>query len=104
MKAGELLVKLDGALDWGTVPEIRKKLLKVSRRKGIKILVADFSRVSDMDTAGVAMLLEVMRALSRKDGQLQLAGLSENIQQIIRLARLDQVFQIRDDSDGKSVQ
>ncbi len=94
---GKPVVELEGVLDRDTVPEIRKALLKAARRRQVKDLTVDLSRVSRMDTSGIAVLVEVLRIISAKDGKLHLANLSETANRMIHLAALERAF---DQSEG----
>jgi len=94
---GRLLIQLDGPLDMKTVPEIRRTLLGAAKRREVKEIQVDFSRVTILDTSGVAMLVEIWRGLARKDGLLRLNGLSESARRLVQMARLDRVFAIVDD-------
>jgi anti-sigma B factor antagonist len=94
---GLLSLELEGPVDLRTVPGLRKRLLGTVRKRTIKGVLIDLSRVSSLDTSGVAMLVEIWRALGGSDGVIRLTGLSDNARRLIHLARLDQVFVIRDD-------
>jgi anti-anti-sigma factor len=83
-----------------TVPEIRRTLLGAAKRREVKEIQVDFSRVTILDTSGVAMLVEIWRGLAQKDGLLRLNGLSKNARRLIQMARFDQVFAIGDDPEG----
>jgi anti-sigma B factor antagonist len=87
-------IKLEGPFDRRTSPEIRKKLLRVIRQESPHEVEIDLSGVSSMDTAGVAVLVEVLKSVSETGGELRLTGLNKNAARIIHLARLDQVFKI----------
>jgi anti-anti-sigma factor len=89
---GELLVSLEGALDRETAPDLRKRLLHLARREGLKRLALDFSRVDRMDTAAVAVMVEVLQTVSRAGSILCVEGLSEDARRLFRLARLDETF------------
>jgi anti-anti-sigma factor len=88
----EAVVQLEGAFDFNTAADIRKELIKIAKIKGLKTLEIDFSLTSKLDTAGIAVLVEVFRLLRRKGGEFNLVGLNENARQMIRLARLGEVF------------
>ena len=85
-------VELDGILNRDTVPEVRRALLRLAGRRGLKELEIDLTNVRAMDTAGVAVLVEVYRLIEHRDGILRLTHADENIRRIIRLACLDEVF------------
>lgn len=85
-------VHLEGPLDRQTVPKIRKELINSANKSGVRKMEIDLSQVSSMDTAGIAMMVEVLRALARRNAKLRLTGLNENAIKMIRLSRLDKVF------------
>ena len=92
------VVNLEGPLDRDTVPKIRKNLLGMVRRKKKKIkeLIVDFSRVPEMDTAGVALLVELLRTLSNQQSNLRLTHLNEKNKKVIHLTRLAEVFEVEE--------
>ena len=94
-------VQLEGPVDMMTVPAIRKTLLGPTGKKEIKEIHVDFSRVTVLDTSGLAMLVEVWKGLAREGGVLRLTGLSEQAGRLIQLARLDHVFEIGNDPKGR---
>lgn len=100
-REGILSVQLEGPVDMMTVPAIRKTLLGPTRKKEIKEIHVDFSRVTVLDTSGLAMLVEVLKGLAREGGVLRLTGLSEQARRLIQLARLDHVFEMGNDPKGR---
>jgi len=48
--------------------------------------------VERMDTAGVAVMVEVLQAVSGRGSILCVDGLSEEARRLFRLARLDETF------------
>ncbi len=89
---GKPLVEVDGSLDRDSVLQIRKPLLKVARRKEVRELTIDLSKVSRMDTSGIAVLVEVLRVISAKGGKLHLANVSETASRMIHLAGMEKAF------------
>jgi len=101
-ESNKISVKLEGSLNRSTVPEIRKGLLKFARQGGIKVMAIDLSQVSNLDTAGIALMVEVLRVLSSNGGTLRLTGLNRNAVKMIRLSRLDSAFDIANSSGSGS--
>ncbi len=97
---GEARVILEGVLDRETVPDIRKKLLRIARREDLSRLAVDFSQIARLDTAGVAVMVEVLRAVSLKGSLLSVDGLSEEAKRLFRLARLEDTFRIGGEPHG----
>jgi anti-sigma B factor antagonist len=65
-----------------------------------KHLVVDLSRVTYMDSSGLAVLIEGMQKVQEYGGKFALAGVQESVTHILEIARLDQVFQIFPDVDS----
>lgn len=97
LQDGVLKLQMDGPVDMRTVPQIRKTILNLMLKKRVEEIHVDLSRVTVLDTSGIAMLVEIWRALSRRRAALRLTGLSEKARRLIQLARLEQVFDIGSD-------
>lgn len=90
IRNGHLVVKIDRDLNLWSVPEIRKRILKVARsRKNIHTLGIDLTDVKSLDTAGLALLVEIYRLLRRRGGRFYLVGFGNHIEKMIRLAGLE---------------
>ncbi|HWX54580.1 MAG TPA: STAS domain-containing protein [Verrucomicrobiae bacterium] len=57
-------------------------------------LVFDFSRVREVDSAGVEMLLRCMEQVTRQDGDLKLAAVPAEVAIILELTCIDRLFEI----------
>jgi anti-sigma B factor antagonist len=84
---------LEGEIDLHVSPAISASLQTMVKKKP-KTLVVDLSRVSYIDSSGIAALIEAMQNVQEYGGKFALAGLQETVRPIFEIARLDQVFQI----------
>jgi anti-anti-sigma factor len=57
-------------------------------------IVLDCSNVRQIDSAGVDVLLRCMEEVMKQDGDLKLAAVSPEAAVILRLTRIDRVFEI----------
>lgn len=71
------VVKLEGDIDASTAPTVQDEVLPLAK-PGSKILL-DMTKVPYTSSAGLRLLLSLYRQVTAKDGQLVLAGLSEEI-------------------------
>ncbi|HSH38394.1 MAG TPA: STAS domain-containing protein [Chthoniobacterales bacterium] len=90
---------LEGEIDLHVSPGIASSLKSMIARKP-KQLVIDLSRVSYIDSSGLAVLIEGMQNVASYGGKFALAGLQEGVRPIFEIARLDQVFRIYPDVDS----
>ncbi len=87
------LIELQGEIDMYVAPNFRNKLL-LACNKEAKEVVVDFSRVTFMDSSGVATLIEGLK-WSKKEGKsfvLKNAGI--NVINSLSLTKLETVFTI----------
>jgi len=85
------VLPLEGEIDLHVSPRVAASLAEMIERKPQR-LVVDLSRVSYIDSSGLAVLIEGMQNVEEYGGKFILAGLQENVRPIFEIARLDQVF------------
>lgn len=72
--------------------------LEPALKKDRPCLVFDFSDVSHLDSAGIEMLLQCMEEAMKRNGDLKLAGVPPAIASLLKLTRVDCLFEIFDNS------
>lgn len=93
------VLPLEGEIDLHVSPQISASLSAIVKRKPAKVVV-DLSKVTYIDSSGLAVLIEAMQNVSGYGGKFALAGLQETVRPIFEIARLDQVFRIFPDPDA----
>jgi anti-sigma B factor antagonist len=93
------VLPLEGEIDLHVSPRIASSLATMTEKKP-KTLVVDLSKVTYIDSSGLAVLIEGMQNVEAYGGKFALAGLQEAVRPIFEIARLDQVFRIFPDADG----
>jgi anti-sigma B factor antagonist len=91
------ILPLEGEIDLHVSPQIGASLATLIAKKPSQ-LVVDLSKVSYIDSSGIAILIEAMQNVSRYGGKFALSGLQENVRPIFEIARLDQIFRIFPDT------
>src|SRR4051794_3422798 len=92
------VLSLEGEIDLHVSPRIASSLGAMLEQKP-KQIVVDLSKVTYIDSSGLAVLIEAMQNMEAYGGHFALAGLQENVRPIFEIARLDQVFDIYADVD-----
>ena len=91
-KGDATIVALVGDVDLASSPIAREVLLKcVASRRSV---VVDLSRVTYIDSSGVASLVESFQRARKAGSRFALAAASEATLRVLKLARLDKVFQL----------
>lgn len=91
------VVPLEGEIDLHVSPQIGARLAALIKQKPAK-LVVDLSKVTYIDSSGLAVLIEAMQNAGAYGGSFALTGLQDGVRPIFEIARLDQVFRIFPDN------
>lgn len=92
--SGETVIRVSGEVDLYSSPELRKKILKNIPSSG-RVLAVDLSGVTYIDSSGVATLVEGLRSAREQGAGFVLVSPSSAVRQVLELARLDSVFEVR---------
>jgi anti-sigma B factor antagonist len=92
---GKLVIALEGEIDLEHASTVRRALLD-SLKQGKGILV-DLSKVSYIDSSGIASLVEGLQVARKQKLDLALVSVSQKVRRVLELARLDKVFAIHAD-------
>lgn len=93
-KQGAYVVVFSGEIDLESSPAARETLLECFKNTGS--VIVDLSKVSYIDSSGVASLVEALQAAKKNGSQFALAAVSEPTRRVLELARLDKVFMLYD--------
>ena len=87
------VLPLEGEIDLHVSPRIATSLAAIVKEKPKK-LVVDMSKVTYIDSSGLAILIEGMQNVEAYGGRFALACLQDVVRPIFEIARLDQVFRV----------
>lgn len=61
-----------------------------------EVCILDFQDVTFVDSSGIAVVINALRAMARIDGKLQLTGLSEQPMKVFRASGIDRLVEIKE--------
>ncbi len=96
-KDGIALIFVEGEIDMFTSPNLRDTLLPYFKPSTPGIVV-DLSKVSFMDSSGIATLVEGLQWSKKENRKFILAGLGKTVFNALSLTKLDNVFSIEPDT------
>jgi anti-sigma B factor antagonist len=85
------VLPLYGEIDLNVSPEIAETFEKLVRSRPPRVVV-DLTRVTYIDSSGLAVLIVGMQQVKEYGGKFALAGLQSDVRSILETARLDQIF------------
>jgi anti-anti-sigma factor len=89
----QLTVAIAGRATVDTSPDLRSLLLELLRRVTTPVVVIELSALSYLDMAGIATLLEALKAARECSVKLRLTGISGQVRTLAEIAQLDTIFQ-----------
>src|SRR6185503_11691034 len=93
------VLPLEGDIDLHVSPAVRDALNAMIKKKPKRIVI-DLSRVTYIDSAGIAVLILAMQEVEAYGGKFFLSGLQETLRLIFETSRLERVFRIFPDVDA----
>jgi anti-anti-sigma factor len=92
-KSGTTVIQIAGSLDALTSDEAQTFFDKqISSTQ--KSLVIDLSQVDYLSSAGLRVLISALKNARQRGGDLYLAGLQDNVRQVLNLAGFTSIFKI----------
>jgi anti-sigma B factor antagonist len=96
-QAGEVtVVDVTGDITLYHSPDLRKTLLDLIKTQKIAYVIVNLTNVKYIDSAGVASLIEGLKAARDTKSRFSLYGLSRVAREVLELTRLLKVFEVYD--------
>ena len=90
-----LIIDLRGQVDLFSSPKMRSAILEAISNKQVSRVAINLTEVSYIDSSGVASLVEGLQMARSKSCRLVLFGMQQGAREVLELARLDKIFDIR---------
>ena len=92
-KSGLAVCHIDGEVDINSSPDIKKSFDKLLVKKTPKIVI-NLSKVSYVDSSGLATLVEILKNMRSYGGRMRLTNLSSKVKSLFEITKLDKLFEI----------
>ncbi len=84
---------IDGEVDINSSPDIKKAFDKLISKKPPKIVI-NLSKVTYVDSSGLATLVEILKNMRSYGGRMRLVNLSSKIKSLFEITKLEKLFEI----------
>ena len=92
----KLTVALTGEIDHHCAKEYIKSISAKIEAYIPEVCVLDFQDVAFIDSSGIAVVINALRAMTRIEGTLILAGIAEQPMRVFRASGIDKLVQIKE--------
>ena len=96
LQDGNLTVALTGEIDHHCAKSYIEAIDAKIEAYTPAICVLDFSDVTFIDSSGVAVVINALRAMKRIDGRLLLTGIGRQPMKVFRAAGVDKLIEIKE--------
>jgi len=93
-----IIVLIKGELDAVTGPELTNYFKEQMEEK--KNLIADFSKVEYISSAGLRVLLATVKDTRRQGGDLRLANVQENVNKVLKISGFVSILKVYPDTES----
>lgn len=94
-----LVVRVQGEINLHNSPSLRNDLLRLVEEAQPATGVVNLAQVPYMDSSAIAVLVEFLKAIRATGGTVYLTNLQKRVGGLIHIARLDAIFQIREEEE-----
>ncbi len=95
-KNGLMICYIDGEIDINTSVDIKKYFSELLVKKTPKLII-NLSKVSYVDSSGLATLVEILKNMKAYGGRMKLTNLSPKIKSLFEITKLEKLFDILSD-------
>ena len=96
LQDGKLTVVLTGEIDHHCAKNYMNAITAKIEAYVPRMCILDFQDVTFMDSSGIAVVINAMRCMTRIDGKLVLAGLSDQPMKVFRASGIDKLVEIKE--------
>ena len=81
-------------MSWAVIKDVQPQLYKLIDADNVTKIIFDLSKVRDISSQFIGVIIAVHTKASRKRGKLVLVGLNANISELMHITSLDKVIAI----------
>ena len=96
LQDGRLTIALYGEIDHHRAKDCIRSIQAKLEVYTPNECILDFRDVTFMDSSGIAVVINAMRAMTRMEGTLKLSGIREQPMKVFRASGIDKLVQIKE--------
>ena len=96
LQDGQLTIVLTGEIDHHTAKNFIRNIEAKIEAYVPTVCILDFTDVSFMDSSGIAVVINAMRAVSRQNGRLLVSGLQTQPRKVFHASGIHKIVEIKE--------
>jgi anti-sigma B factor antagonist len=95
-EGGVTVIRCEGRITLGLATNTLRQLMREALEGGAKKVLVDFGGTTQLDSTGIGELVGALSLANEKGASLKLAQMPPKIRELLRITRLDTVFDVRE--------
>ena len=96
LEDGQLTIALTGEIDHHTAKNYIHTIDSKLEAYKPRVCVLDFRDVTFMDSSGIAVVINALRAMAQIEGKLMITGICEQPMRVFRASGIDKLVEIKE--------
>ncbi|MCK5570312.1 MAG: STAS domain-containing protein [Spirochaetes bacterium] len=96
------IISVNGSINFEAANELHSVFEKVLS-EGEKFVRLNLKKVPVSNSSGISAILVLYRNLKKRDGMLEIKGISKNLAEMFRLLKIDRIIKIEDEESAENV-
>ena len=96
LENNRLTIALTGEIDHHCAKEYIQSITAKLEAYTPQICILDFQEVTFMDSSGIAVVINALRAMAQMEGKLLLSGIRDQPMRVFRASGIDKLVEIRE--------
>ena len=96
LESGRLTVALTGEIDHHCAKHYIRAIAGKIEAYTPDVCILDFSEVTFVDSSGIAVVINALRAMAQIEGKLLLSGIASQPMKVFRASGIDKLVQIKE--------
>lgn len=90
------IIKFNKHSVFGTEGEVFQETVQKTLDRGVNLIVVDMSMVEYIASWGIGMLVHAFTTVTNRHAKFSLAGVNQNVLEILSKVRLNRIFEFRE--------
>lgn len=91
----EYFIQLKGEIDVYTAPELKKQLLPLTEKEGVKIQI-DLLHTTYLDSTGLGVFISAYKTTQQNNSELELIHVNERVLRLFKVTGLDKILNLKE--------
>ncbi|RKQ30934.1 STAS domain-containing protein [Oceanobacillus halophilus] len=92
-KNNSLVIHLSGEIDAYTAPQLKERLLPLTKQNGTLIKV-DMEAVQYMDSTGLGVFISALKSTKENNSKMKLIHIDERVYRVFKITGLDEIMDL----------